>query len=1371
MCHEHAETINDYTTHGDHVIHAAAYYLGVALSVVVAVGDSRVFCPKAAATLLGFEPKGEPAAACTMLNRVAAPRHWNLAVQPSCDWGASNIAAAKEAEAEQIAKEARAQKEQKAKEKAEKAENKEKEKAEKAEKKAKEKAEKAQAAAASLAAEDKSNHDAAAPAPAHLERAERSANASELLHSTDPSADLLNGNATEAFESDPSSALAHLHISTGIHHPGMFGLGRIALGTCPEDEKEAAILSAEAALKTIAHGIEAGKLAAGKAYLNCRNPLAKIYSCAACGMRQQQQYEAKYKRIPLSELNLLAYHSDHDGDGARRKRVEETDSRFRPAFSYYVASCGTWYHLHPEFVDKAGAGSGSHATETSALLCPSCAGCCTAWNRDAGVKRLDKVRPPRSVSAGCDFGDLRRVGLKPLSRLEYLVLAQVRPYMVVCKFSGKLLGKGEQPVLRGQCIAFRQPGGVQKLAEKWDPNSCDLHKFVSITFVGSREQYERRLAEALPFGAVLRQPDMKLIFAYAEAFKALGYPGFENFEANGDHSEATEYYGGERGAEGSFLNRVYNAAEVQSTELACDVDAMAADADPSGAQQQAAAVFGPGPPGVRADAEVVIEDVYVGPHDGGGDGSGDPASGALKAAAALFGVNSDDNAVQVSQSGTSTVKIPRVPDPVNEFTDNSQLYMMAFPAFFCLGTGPLSNGTLSTADARHLLLQFNPEIGACAILVFILFNQLQRHVGSSKLAAAVKNNSAAFAEFLALSRDPATVPALQDALQNGSTPEAIALVSKLERIVSVTAAFVPFSGAARKAQLGNIIAMVRFVGLPTVFPTVSPDPIGDVAALRATFPTRNNISFPATDGGFLASVQKGVEFPVFDLQLLPSLAQVSPDALIKRATANAVRSAEGYNEDNHALFLYLLGMSQTNRSRRSAPRHTQRPGIFGDTTAAFAVTECNGKGWNHLHMLLFAMLASWMMQAAAGIKALHKPLALVIDQCIKAELPESLHLQSLLAGLHGFPKYRGPWYVARALSGVNSDAGADHAHHGCVRTNMHGVHGTRCRKPPHGTDKCSQCFARENLEETKPVQIRCVVDDETGKKTFEKLAGIAPGPSRPGSGGLVQDRRVLVIEPKRPAINAGSLCKAAAAMALKAPGAGPVAVAAAKQDKAVAAALHRLGESKDGPIGDDAYIDAVSAALFELKQAQESGRLADASVIGILVEVLTPEYQLKLDAALRERNMWVADYNETLTALRGCNTAVYLLSSGPAAKSALFYIMDYITKDPTERAATLSLTLLAKADVDAHPSVAANSGSEERTAQHWLNRILNKFNGSGEYSAMLAASCLLGGSPEPATHGPTSLNVLAAMQMAFSYLRTIPSLVRCRKASKALIFF
>ena len=50
------------------------------------------------------------------------------------------------------------------------------------------------------------------------------------------------------------------------------------------------------------------------------------------------------------------------------------------------------------------------------------------------------------------------------------------------------------------------------------------------------------------------------------------------------------------------------------------------------------------------------------------------------------------------------------------------------------------------------------------------------------------------------------------------------------------------------------------------------------------------------------------------------------------------------------------------------------------------------------------------------------------------------------------------------------------------------------------------------------------------------------------------------------------LRESAEATAPKVPRAESVAVEAAKQDKAAAEALHRLGESKEGPIGDDAYM-------------------------------------------------------------------------------------------------------------------------------------------------------------------------------------------------------
>ena len=172
ICQDHAKKIGDYISHGEHVVLAAAFYA----NITIKAGEPMEFCPEASATWLGFEPKGEPDAVCTLVRRVAAPMHWNLAVSPNCDWGASNIAAAQEAEAKKTreakAAKVKAQKEQRAKEKAEKAEKEAKEKAENAKKRAQRKAEKARTAVAAAARKNKkANHHAPAPVPADLERA------------------------------------------------------------------------------------------------------------------------------------------------------------------------------------------------------------------------------------------------------------------------------------------------------------------------------------------------------------------------------------------------------------------------------------------------------------------------------------------------------------------------------------------------------------------------------------------------------------------------------------------------------------------------------------------------------------------------------------------------------------------------------------------------------------------------------------------------------------------------------------------------------------------------------------------------------------------------------------------------------------------------------------------------------------------------------------------------------------------------------------------------------------------------------------------------------------------------------------------------
>ena len=91
-----------------------------------------------------------------------------------------------------------------------------------------------------------------------------------------------------------------------------------------------------------------------------------------------------------------------------------------------------------------------------------------------------------------------------------------------------------------------------------------------------------------------------------------------------------------------------------------------------------------------------------------------------------------------------------------------------------------------------------------------------------------------------------------------------------------------------------------------------------------------------------------------------------------------------------------------------------------------------------------------------------------------------------------------------------------------------------------------------------------------------------------------------------------------------------------------------------------------------------------------------------------------------------------------------------MTKDPVDRSSTLSIAAAAKQQIGAFASLADDSKTAVRTAQHHLNVIMNKFNGYGEYSLMFAAYALLGGPPEPCTHRTINLNVSAALSRSIA---------------------
>jgi hypothetical protein len=104
---------------------------------------------------------------------------------------------------------------------------------------------------------------------------------------------------------------------------------------------------------------------------------------------------------------------------------------------------------------------------------------------------------------------------------------------------------------------------------------------------------------------------------------------------------------------------------------------------------------------------------------------------------------------------------------------------------------------------------------------------------------------------------------------------------------------------------------------------------------------------------------------------------------------------------------------------------------------------------------------------------------------------------------------------------------------------------------------------------------------------------------------------------------------------------------------------------------------AFDAALRRLVRAVNSGGMVPGADLTLLVNALPEKMRAALLRALLARNSRMTDFNAVITALRGCNTAVYIISSGVAAMVATFYLLEYITKDPTQRENSLSIALAA----------------------------------------------------------------------------------------------
>ena len=645
-------------------------------------------------------------------------------------------------------------------------------------------------------------------------------------------------------------------------------------------------------------------------------------------------------------------------------------------------------------------------------------------------------------------------------------------------------------------------------------------------------------------------------------------------------------------------------------------------------------------------------------------------------------------------------------EPINEFEENDQLMYSAFPHLFPLGRGLRKNGSIPMKDMRHMELQWHGKFASCLRLLFLFFDQWQRHITCQSIQTTVRSNKLSMDIFSQMVADPEFLNQLEKAKNNPNHPKSMELLAKITPHLSLVSKKVPYSVAARSSTVGHLMGMVRYFGPPSIFYTHSPDDTNGLLNLRFTLPMTNNWSFPSTESGF-AEAMRNHHSDFHGISL-------SESAKKMMLALGPVSSARMFQIMTEAFFVHMLGTPPNGTGKKkSIPLSKRQAGIFGTPVASFGCTEEQARGSLHMHILFWGGLTPNLLQAAGGIPGLKNYIAEAINRVVSAQLDPTIHLKHLLRDMHNekppHAAFFKPHHPVREKKQYIQDF---------QRTvdlcNIH-QHGPPCFKKKIGKTCCQQGRGVRLRDETGCLQIIAKKTDPSQPEvSFEVLPSILPPDKFVTSKRnfsrvpvALRDKRMIMYFISRPAI------------------------------------LPPLSTEEDRKSPP-----SVIEKLILPSQLQEE------------FDLLGEQDKEKISQTLQKRNAMVVEYNPLASAVLGCNTNAAILGSDVQSKSALCYLIKYVSKPPAELAHSLTLLYLARKTIDEYPSKADDSGSIIRTGIHYLNKIANDLSGAIEISGPMAAAAVLGMPAETSSETFWVTYIHAAISFVTQHPETISS---CRK--------
>jgi len=439
--------------------------------------------------------------------------------------------------------------------------------------------------------------------------------------------------------------------------------------------------------------------------------------------------------------------------------------------------------------------------------------------------------------------------------------------------------------------------------------------------------------------------------------------------------------------------------------------------------------------------------------------------------------------------------------PVNEFLFNDKIILGSFFDVFPLGQGIVTKGPTSKPWRDHFLRLGTQQVASNISLLFLLFNQLQRHTACSDVSIKAKSNSGTFQRFQYFMSRPNLMEDIASAIANPDSSKTRKFLDQLLRCCSVAGKKVPFGDSQRRMGIITMMNEWRYYGCSSFFNTIPWTEVDCPLSCRLALQAASSRNYTNPQNG------EGEPYRMcHDVKTVPE----SRDDRAKLVADHPILQAVLFERMNDAVNTHLYGLEiganvkKTSTIAERLQRNEIVKGLFGVLLCGDDAHEASGRGTMHTHHTSKSKgLTPDLMQKMSSYPPLMKIMANILDQMfscsinpyvfVQGELDSALRFDHDHAALRDItpdecivPQTPSIGNRLTPFESVSQTVAYNHCRH---------KHTASCHKGKAGLTQCRYAYLRALNDITDVHYVQ--PDSEQRKRHVEELESLLGDKSRP----------------------------------------------------------------------------------------------------------------------------------------------------------------------------------------------------------------------------------------------------------------------------------